>query len=114
VVLDETSETLDSLQLAATWADTWGLKLVLLSVQPDGGQARELLDKAQERIAPVKARLVAREGDATAAILNTALDSKCDLIAVGVHSEHALLRHPSNSTIESLLENSTLPLLLSH
>jgi nucleotide-binding universal stress UspA family protein len=114
VVLDDTSETLDSLQLAATWAQAWGLKLVLLSVQPDEGQAWELLDKAQERIAPVKARLVARDGDATAVILATALDFKCDLIAMGVHPEHALLRHPLDDMIENLLENFTLPLLLSH
>ena len=114
VVLDDSSETVDTLQLAATWAEAWGLKLVLLTVQPDGDQAQELLHKAQERIEPVKARLVAREGNATAVILGTALDFKCDLIAVGVHSEHALLRHPSNDTIEGLLEDSTLSLLLSH
>ena len=114
VVLDDSSETVDTLQLAATWAEAWGLKLVLLTVQPDGDQAQELLHKAQERIEPVKARLVAREGNATAVILGTTLDFKCDLIAVGVHSEHALLRHPSNDTIEGLLEDSTLSLLLSH
>jgi nucleotide-binding universal stress UspA family protein len=114
VALDDSGEAVDALQLAATWAEAWGSKLIVLTVQPDGDQAQELLHKAQKRIEPIPARLVAHEGDATEVILGTAIDSKCDLIAVGMHAEHALLRHPSNNTIESLLENSMLPILLSH
>ena len=114
VAYDDSHEALDALQLAATWAHAWGITLVVLTVQEDGDRAQQLLRKARDRVHPVIPRLVARDGEPADAILATATEHQCDLVAVGVPSGRRLPAHFGDHVLDSLLQGSPIPLLLSH
>ena len=114
VVYDDTPEAHDALQLAAIWAKVWELKLVVLTVQPDGDQAQALIQQARRRVEPLSPRLIAREGDPGEVIKEIAGQYQCDLISLRVPPHH-LWQGPSlGGVIDNLLYTSTLPLLLSH
>ena len=114
VAYDDSREAQDALQLAATWSQVWGLTLIVLTVQPDGQRAQELLQEARRRALPVAPRLVAREGHPIDAILEVANDYQCNLITLGVHSGHSLLGQTLGPVTDALLHTHKLPLLLSH
>ncbi|KPK03860.1 MAG: hypothetical protein AMJ56_18415 [Anaerolineae bacterium SG8_19] len=114
VAYDDTPAAENALQLAATWAKTWNLKLVVLTVQPDGDQAQALLRQARRRVEPVSPRLIAREGDPGEVIKEIAGQHQCELISLGVPPHHLWQGHSLGGVIDNLLHTGTLPLLLSH
>ena len=114
VAYDDTPAARDALQLAATWAKVWKLKLVVLTVQPDGDQAQALLQQARRRVEPLNPQLVAREGDPGEVIKELAGQYRCDLISLGVPPHHLWQGHSLGRVIDNLLHTGTLPVLLSH
>ncbi|MFQ5341198.1 MAG: universal stress protein [Anaerolineae bacterium] len=114
VAFDDSREALDALQLTATWASAWGITLVVLTVQEDGDRAQSLLRKAHDRVRPTTPRLVARNGGPADAILATAAEHNCDLIALGVPAGRRLPGFAGDAVVETLLRTSKLPVLLNH
>jgi nucleotide-binding universal stress UspA family protein len=114
VAFDDTPAAQDALQLAVTWARVWDLKLVVLTVQPDGDQAQALLRQARRLAEPVSSRLIAREGDPAKVIKEIATEQQCDLISLGVPPHHLWQGHSLGGVIDNLLHTESLPLLLSH
>ena len=103
----------DALQLAATLCRVWELPLIVLTVQPEGRQAQQILHQARRRAAPVIPRLVARDGDPVEAIFNIAVAYKCHLLVMGVHRPFPL--RPSLGKIpDTLLHAGKMPILLIH
>jgi nucleotide-binding universal stress UspA family protein len=114
VAYDDSREAQDALQLAASWSQASGLTLIVLTVQPDGQRAQELLQEARRRAMPVVPKLVAREGHPIDAILEVANEYQCNLITLGVHPVHSLLGQTLGPVTDALLHTHNLPLLLSH
>jgi nucleotide-binding universal stress UspA family protein len=114
VAYDDSRAAQDALQLATTWTQAWGLTLNVLVVQSDGEQAQQLLRQARRRVEPVTPRLIAREGDPAKVIKEIAAQNHCDLISLGVPSQHLWFKHSLGRTIDTLLQTGNLPLLLSH
>jgi nucleotide-binding universal stress UspA family protein len=114
VAFDDSHEALDALQLTATWANAWGITLIVLTVQEDGDRAQALLRKAHDRVRPTSPRLVARNGDPADAILAVAAEHNCDLIAVGVPAGRRMPGLSGDHVVDTLLRTSSLPVLLSH
>jgi nucleotide-binding universal stress UspA family protein len=113
VAYNDSRTARDALQLAATLCRTWGLTLIVLTVQPEGRQAQRILHQARRRAAPVVPRLVARDGDPAEAILNIAATYNCDLIVMGVHAQSPF-RTSFGKVSSTLLHSGRLPVLLSH
>lgn len=114
VAYDDSHEARDTLQLAATWSYAWDLKLIVLTVQPDGDTAQNILRNARARSWPAAPRLIARDGDPARVILSFADENDCNLIALGVHADRFVLRHSLGSVVDAVLHTSTVPVLLSH
>jgi nucleotide-binding universal stress UspA family protein len=114
VVIDSTLAAWDALQLAATWARVWDLKLAILTIQPDGDQAQALLRQARRLVEPVSSRLFAREGDPGGVIKEVAAEHQCDMISLGVPPHHLWQGHSLGGVIDDLLHTGSFPLLLSH
>ncbi len=93
VAYDDSRAARDALQLAATLCQIWESTLIVITVQPEGRQAQHILRQARLRASPIVPRLVARDGDPKRAILNIVARYNCNLIVLGVHAHHSLLRY---------------------
>lgn len=114
VAYDDSREARDALQLTATWARAQEMTLIVLTIQEDGDRAQKLLRKAHERVRPISPRLIARDGNPADAILATAAEHECDLIALGVPSGRRFRISAGDGLVSTLLRTSNLPVLLSH
>jgi len=112
VAYDGSPTAQDALQLAATWAQVWDLKLIVLVVAPSGEQAQSLLHEARWRVQPLVPRLVTRDPPPINAITQIAAHYRCDLVAMGVN--HSLLSNSLGHVPDTLLRMGDYPLLLSH
>lgn len=114
VAYDGSPAAQDALQLAATWAQVWEMKLIVLAVAQSGQQAQALLRQARLRTRPLVPRLVARDEKPIKAIAKVAAQYRCDLVALGVHSNHSPLSHSLGRVTDALLRAGNQPVLLSH
>lgn len=113
VAYDGSPQARDALQLAATWAQAWNLKLVVLVVHEDGDRAQALLWEARSRAAPVVPRLIARNGDPVQTLVTVATDEQhCDLIAIGAQGHNGVLKRLRRSAMDAVVRRSPLPVLL--
>ena len=105
---------IDPALVAAASADTMAANTVEIELDELQNAGRELLEKAVARgkAAGLETMSMLRDGAPAATILDTARRSNCDLIVIGTHGRHGVARMFVGSCAESVLRESTVPVLI--
>ncbi|MBN1889360.1 MAG: universal stress protein [Thermoflexales bacterium] len=109
----------EALFVAAYLAGQWGVPLVVVSVTENGHDVAKALERARDYLethAPlrkgVQAVFVEERGPAAAAIAKTAAEHEIDLLIMGGYSSSPLLQVVLGSTVNQVLRQSALPVLI--
>lgn len=105
---------IDPALVASASADTMAANTVEIELDELQNAGRELLEKAVARAkaAGLETMSMLRDGAPAATILDTARRSNCDLIVIGTHGRHGVARMFVGSCAESVLRESTVPVLI--
>lgn len=105
---------IDPARIAAASTDTMAANTVEIELDELQTAGRDLLEKAVARAkaAGLEAMSLLRDGIPAATILDTARRSNCDLIVIGTHGRHGVARMFVGSCAESVLRDSTVPVLI--
>ena len=128
--LDSTGESESALPCVERLARRWGSEIVLVQVtepfvgmqpqywQPLEEQAlstsREYLESVQNRLTGLQVKTLSLIGSPPTALVEAAQDEGCELIVMISHGRSGLTRWLVGSISESVLRQSTVPLLLLH
>ena len=100
--------------VATAGADTMASTAIEIELDELQAAGKELLEKAVARAkaAGLEVMSILRDGVPATTILDTARRSNCDLIVIGTHGRHGVARMVLGSCAESVLRESTVPVLI--
>jgi len=104
----------EALFVVSYLAMTWQTSVVLLTAQ-DSSSAEQILETAQRYLAErgiTDVHPILAEGAAHAAILKAAEEQDCDMIAMGGYGLKPLLKAFLGSTVDRVLRDTPLPVLI--
>jgi nucleotide-binding universal stress UspA family protein len=104
----------EALFVATYAAARWHVPLVVVSVTENGRPAIEALNRAEQYLVEhgVEATYVAAEGEAAAAILDTAATHECDWLLMGGYGRHHMLEVMVGSELDKVLRQADRPVLI--
>jgi nucleotide-binding universal stress UspA family protein len=114
LAFDGSDHAIEALYVAAYLGEHWGMKLEVVSVAEDGVDPEQSLDQAREYLGRhgVATMTFALHGQVEHAILKHARKSGADLILVGGFGSNPVLEAVVGSTVEGLLRQSKIALLI--
>ncbi len=114
LAFDGSPKSMEALYLAAYAAGKWELPLVVVTSQEVGETDPAVLAKAQAYLDEQKivATFVQKQGAASTAILDTAEAEGCDFILMGGYGLNPMLEVILGSTVDQVLQESSVPILI--
>jgi nucleotide-binding universal stress UspA family protein len=114
LAFDGSERAWEALYIAAYLAGRWGMALEIVTVHEEGVSPDEVLGLAGEYLAKHGLAVTTTElhGPVVRAILGYARESSADLILLGGFSSSPVLEVVVGSTVEGLLRESRIPLLI--
>lgn len=114
LAFDGSDHALEALYVAAYLGEHWGMKLEVVTVAEEGVNPEQTLDQAREYLGKhgVASVTYALRGPVERALLSHARESGADLILVGGFGSSPVLEAVVGSTVEGLLRQSKIPLLI--
>lgn len=113
IAYDDSKKSREALFLAAYLAALWGVDLSLIAVN-EGNEETGVLETARRFLDSyaLDARYISARGQVADAILQAAESEQAVAIVTGGYQAHTFGRHRSGNTLDSLMEQVTLPLLI--
>ena len=114
LAFDGSPKSMEALYLAAYAAGKWDLPLVVVTSQEVGATDPAVLAKAQTYLDEQKiaATFIQKQGAASTAILDTAEAQGCDFILMGGYGLNPMLEVILGSTVDRVLQESSVPILI--
>lgn len=114
LAFDGSPKSMEALFLATYMADRWQTELLVITSQEVGDTDPAVLAKAKDYLDEqgVTATFVQKIGSASTAILDTAEAEGCDLILMGGYGLNPMLEAILGSTVDRVLQESTVPVLI--
>jgi nucleotide-binding universal stress UspA family protein len=105
----------EALYLATYLGCAWGTRLSVISVGDSAQKVEETLSQARQYIEQhgLEANYQAHSGEPAEIILEAAAKAGCDWLLTGTYGLTPLLEIVLGSTLDSLLQNTSIPLLVS-
>jgi nucleotide-binding universal stress UspA family protein len=104
----------EALFVSAYLAGCWKTELSVTTVTENGGTPPEALSLAQDylRKRDVKATFIEKQGSVGAAVMEVAREQHCDCIIMGGYGRRPMLEIVLGSTVDYILRESQLPVLI--
>lgn len=115
LAFDGSATAMEALYLAAYLHCGWDMRLTIITVAETDEKVQEIHQQARAYLEErqVAAEFIHKHGDIPGDILTAAREKGCDWLLTGSYSLNPLLEVVWGSTIESLLQEARLPLLIS-
>ncbi len=116
LAFDGSPKATEALYLAAYLAEKWGVELTLVTAQEDSAAQTNPLEKAREYLEArdISADYRSEIGSPADVVLNTQEARKCDFLIVGGYGYQPVMEVLFGSTLDALLRNSDVPILVCH
>lgn len=116
LAFDGSPKSIEALYLAAYLAEKWGVQLTLVTALQDSSERVNPLDSAREYLEArdIKAHYLSEIGSPAEIILNTKNSRKCDFLIVGGYGYQPVMELLFGSTLDALLRQSDVPVLICH
>jgi nucleotide-binding universal stress UspA family protein len=104
----------EALYIAAYLAGCWKIPLVVLTIQNEEIDARNVQSKAKEYLNSVNApvEFVLESGDIVGNIIQTAQNQICDLILIGGYKANPVIEIVKGSVVDQILREISIPTLI--
>lgn len=111
---DGSPKSEEALYIASYLASHWKIGLTVVSVLESNKVTKRVQQRARSYLASyqVQAKYILGQGEVSDIILNTAQQENCDLILIGGYGYSPVLEVVLGSTLDCLLWNNKLPLLI--
>jgi len=115
LAFDGSAKAYEGLYIASYLAGKWRINLDVITVADQDARAHESIDVARAYLDDqgLTANYLIRSGPIAAAILETADVSGCDFIILGGYGLSPVLEIVFGSTLDQILRQSTMPILIS-
>jgi nucleotide-binding universal stress UspA family protein len=116
LAFDGSPKATEALYLAAYLAEKWGIQLTVVTA-PENSTARfNPLDKAREYLAAreIEASFITEIGSPAEVILKTKKTRGCDFLIVGGYGYQPVMEVLFGSTLDALLRQADVPVLICH
>lgn len=114
LAFDGSPKAMEALYIATYVARKWGTRLSVLTIEGKGGFKRETTEVASAYLDShgVAATILNKGGNPGEEILNTSVEQKNDLVIMGGYGAKPVKEVVFGSTVDYLLRESTIPLLI--
>jgi nucleotide-binding universal stress UspA family protein len=114
LAFDGSRESIEALYLAAYLRGAWAIQLTILSVAGSVEQSESTLGQAREYLQEhhLEAEYIAQAGEVSKMILETAQEKNCDWIISGSYGPSPLVEVVLGSTLDILLKETKIPILI--
>ena len=114
LAFDGSRESIEALYLAAYLGGAWAIQLTILSVAGSVEQSESTLGQAHEYLQEhhLEAEYIAQAGEVSKMILETAQEKNCDWIISGSYGPSPLVEVVLGSTLDILLKETKIPILI--
>jgi nucleotide-binding universal stress UspA family protein len=116
LAFDGSPKSTEGLYLAAYLAEKWGIKLSVLTAPEDSATRLNPLEKAKAYLEArnIKANYISELGSPASVILKHQNSLGCDFLIVGGYGYQPVMEVLFGSTLDALLRQSTVPILICH
>jgi nucleotide-binding universal stress UspA family protein len=114
LAFDGSRESFEALYLAAYLGGAWAIQLTILSVAGSVEQSESTLGQARDYLQEhhLEAEYIAQAGEVSKMILETAQEKNCDWIISGSYGPSPLVEVVLGSTLDILLKETKIPILI--
>jgi nucleotide-binding universal stress UspA family protein/Icc-related predicted phosphoesterase len=116
LAFDGSPKATEALYLAAYLVEKWGIQLTVVTAPEDSAARINPLGKAQEYLTArnIEASFVSEIGSPAEVILETKNKRGCDFLIVGGYGYQPVMEVLFGSTLDALLRNADIPILICH
>ena len=116
LAFDGSPKSTEALYLAAYLGEKWGVRLSVIHAKEDSLSRINPLDAAREYLSArgIKAEFINKIGSPAEVILETKASQECDFVIVGGYGYQPVMEVLFGSTLDALLRNADIPILICH
>jgi nucleotide-binding universal stress UspA family protein len=116
LAFDGSPKAAEALYLGAYLADKWGIQLSVVTALEDSKTRENPLDKAREYLEArgIQADYYSQIGSPGEVVLETQSQTGCDFLIVGGYGYQPVMELIFGSTLDALLRQSCVPVLICH